>query len=278
VQGNLVYSLGESELWVGLSAAHRFDERWSVGATVFGIEHDETTVIGADAQNPAAPTSVFATSLGRESLLTFGLSATLGASFVANDWLRFGARAQTALVQLYGKADSFQIQRSVNGTPTAAGENVEGPANYAMPFDFSVGTALCPATWMALLLDVSLQLGASYASFPASNVVNSTVTLVPTPRINLGVELTPEPHVPIRFGAYYDPSANGGKAGDANFMKEDFYGLTAGVGLNDEHVRTTAGAFYVWSSGEATPSGAPGTSAAVSSRGFGALLTTAYVF
>jgi hypothetical protein len=90
--------------------------------------------------------------------------------------------------------------------------------------------------------------------------------------------LTPEPRVPIRFGAYYDPSANGGHAGEANFLKEDFYGLTAGVGLNDEHVRTSVGAFYVWSSGEATPGNAPGMVASLNSRGFGALLTTAYAF
>ncbi|MDP9000553.1 MAG: hypothetical protein M3O46_10625 [Myxococcota bacterium] len=274
-QGNLVYTLGQSDLWLGLSAAHKIDERWSVGVTVFGIEHEETSVIGADAQSVAMPTSLFSTSLGRESLLTFGLSATLGASFIATDWLRFGARAQTALVQLYGKGDSFQIQRTVNGTSTAAGEDVRGPANYAMPFDFSVGTAVNPTEWMAILLDVSLQLGAEYSSFPASTQ-NNRVKLVPTPRLNLGVEMTPEPHVPIRVGAYYDPSANGGHAGDANFLKEDFYGLTAGVGLNDEHVRTSLGAFYVWSSGESTP--VPGATASLSSRGFGALLTTAYVF
>jgi hypothetical protein len=285
VQGDLVYSISQSDLWIGLSAAHKFDERWSAGVTLFGIEHEQTNVIGADARNVAAPTSMFATSLGRESLLTFGLSATLGVSFIAADWLRFGARAQTALLQLYGKADSFQLLRVVGGTPPAAGgpqpaagENVQGPANYAMPFDFSVGAAVTPTGWLALLLDVSLQLGTSYASFPASTQFNETVTLVPTPRLNVGVELTPAPAVPIRVGAYYDPSANGGKAGEANYEKEDFYGLTAGVGLNDEHVRTAVGAFYVWSSGQATPGGGVGTTAPVSSRGVGALLTTAYAF
>jgi hypothetical protein len=270
VKEDLVYSLSQSDLWIGLSAAHSIDPDWSIGFTVFAIEHEQINVIGADAQNVAAPLSVSSTFLGRESLLTFGVAATLGVSYVATDWIRFGVRAQTALAQVYGKGESYQIQRTLNGTPMAAGEDVQGPAHYGMPFDFSVGTAVAPATWMTLLADLSVQLGTTYSTFPAS-AVNETVTLVPTARVNLGVELTPVPTVPVRFGAYYDPSANGGHPGDDSFEKEDFYGLTAGVGLNDEHV-------YVWSSGEATPSGATGTTASVHSRGYGALLSTAYAF
>jgi hypothetical protein len=278
-QGNLVYSLGESELWIGVSAARKIGERFSVGLTVFGIEHEQTSVIGADAQNVNTPTTVFATSLARESLRTFGLAATLGASYIAADWLRFGVRAQSALIQLYGNAKSYQVQRTVNGpTPTVGGEDVQGDANYAMPFDFGVGTALVPVEWLTLLVDASLQLGTSYSTFPASRFVNDTVTLSATPRLNVGVELKPAPAFPVRFGVYYDPSANGTRRGDPGFLKEDFFGLTAGVGFNDEHVRTSVGGFYVWSSGEATPGGAPGTTASVSSRGVGALLTTAYAF
>jgi hypothetical protein len=68
-------------------------------------------------------------------------------------------RAQTALAQVYGKGESYQIQRTLNGTAMASGEDVQRPAHYGMPFDFSVGTAVAPATWMTLLVDLSLQLG-----------------------------------------------------------------------------------------------------------------------
>ncbi|MBV9948620.1 MAG: hypothetical protein JOZ69_17360 [Myxococcales bacterium] len=278
VQGNLVYSISQSELWVGLSAARRLDPRWSVGLTLFGVEHDQTNVIGADAQSVDAPTTIFSTTFERESILNFGLLATLGASYQATDWLRLGARAQTALVQLYGKGQSFQIQRSLAGQASAQGEDVQGPANYGIPFDFGLGSALRATEWMTVLVDVSLQLGETYSTFPASTVANQTVTLVPTPRLNLGVELTPAPELPVRLGGYYVPSANGGHPGDADYDKEDFYGLTAGVGLNDEHVRTTVGGFYLWSTGSATPGNTTGTTAAVRSQGYGALLTTAYAF
>jgi hypothetical protein len=278
VTGNLVYSVDQSDLWIGLSAAHTITEHLSAGVTLFGIEHEQTSLIGADAQNVAAPTMIFSTLFNRQSLVTFGLAATAGLSYRVTDRVRFGARAQTALLQVYGKGDSYQVQRTLNGTPSMQGENVQGPANYGIPFDFSVGSALSPAPWMTILFDASLQLGLSYATFPSSALANSAVALVPTPRLNLGVELIPAPSFPIRLGAYWVPSANGGQPGDAGFQKEDFYGITAGVGINDEHVRTSVGGFYVWSTGEATPSSAVGTTAAVASRGYGGLLTTAYAF
>jgi hypothetical protein len=280
VAGNLVYSLDQSDLWVGLSAAHMIGDRLSVGMTLFGIEHEETDIIAVDASNVnvAAPDSVFSTLFTRRSMASFGLLGTFGVSCRATDWLRFGVRAQTALVQLYGKGESFQVQRTLNGTPSSQGENVKGTANYGIPFDFSVGTALSPETWMTVLFDVSLQLGLSYSTLPESVLGNSQVNLVPTPRLNAGVELTPAPAFPLRLGAYYVPSANGGRPGDSGFERQDFYGLTAGVGINDEHIRTSLGGFYVWSTGQSTPSGALGSTAAVSSRALGGLLSTAYAF
>jgi hypothetical protein len=278
VAGNLVYSLDQSDLWVGLSAAHKIGERVSVGMTVFGIEHEETDLVAADASNLAAPDSVFSTLFSRRSMVTFGFSGTLGASYRPTDWLRFGVRAQTALMQLYGKGESFQVQRTLNGIASSQGENVQGTANYGVPFDFGVGTAISPQTWMTVLIDVSLQLGLSYSTLPESALANDQVNLVPTPRLNAGVELTPAPTFPVRIGAYYVPSANGERPGDAHFERQDFYGLTAGLGINDVHMRTSLGGFYVWSTGESTPSGAFGTTAAVSSRAFGGLLSTAYVF
>ncbi len=273
---NLIFSSSTSELWIGLSAAHKISDRWSFGATVFGVQHELTQILGADLVSTTTP-GVFSTELAREDLNTVGLTATLGLAYTATDWLRFGLRAQSPLVQVYGKAASFQVLRTENGAgPGASGEDVQGPANYAMPFDFSLGTAISPTGWMTVLFDASLQTGANYQSFPASTFFNEDLSLQPTLRLNLGVELTPIQSVPIRLGAYYDPSTNGGQPGDPNFEKEDFYGLTAGVGFNTDHVRTTVGGFYLWSSGQMTND--DGTTAGIHSQGFGALLSTAYVF
>jgi hypothetical protein len=276
-QSNILLSQNVSELWIGLSAAHKLGEHWSLGLSVFGIQHEETSTLGYDLGNPA--TMMFGTLLSQTDFNVFGFLATIGASYIATDWLRFGLRAQTPLLQVYGKETAFRAIHplTLTGAPQTKLDDVTGPANYAMPFDFTLGTALTVSDVLALLADVSLQLGGSYSTFPSSATFNGVVTLKPTPRFNLGMELKPAPAFPVRLGLYYNPSADGGSPGDSNFLKQDFYGLTAGVGLNDVHVRTSVGAFYAWSNGLATPAGGT-TGALISSRGIGALLTTAYAF
>jgi hypothetical protein len=271
---NLIYSTSETEARYGLSIARKLGQRFAVGLSVFGIQHMESIILGLDTVNPS--TGAFATVLERENLSIYGLLATLGISYVASDAVRFGLRMQTAMAQIYGKGESYSITRGAApmATPLPS-ENVSGPANYGIPFDFSLGTAVKPTEWLTLLGDVSLQLPTSYQEFPAS-INNETVTLKTTPRFNVGVEALPAPANPVRLGFYYVPSARSGEPGDPGFQRLDYYGLTAGVAMNREHVRTSVGGFYIWANGQAT-STAP-ASAAVSVSGVGAMITTAYVF
>jgi hypothetical protein len=271
---NLVFSTSETEVWYGLSIARKLGPHWGVGASLYGVQHGETDVLGLDTVNPS--TGAFITSLQRENLSVYGLLGILGISYVASDAVRFGLRAQTAMAQVYGKGESYSITRGVAQTALPIpSEDVTGPANYRIPFDFSLGTAVKPAEWLTLMGDLSLQLPTSYQAFPAS-INNETVTLRATPRLNLGAEGLVTPSNPVRVGFYFNPSARGGQPGDPNFEKLDYYGLTAGVGMNREHVRTSVGGFYIWSHGQMT-STAPAASS-LSITALGAMITTAYVF
>jgi hypothetical protein len=89
------------------------------------------------------------------------------------------------------------------------------------------------------------------------------------------MEFLPAPSVPVRLGFFYNPSAEGHDRSSSDYARDDYVGLTAGVGINDEHVRTSVGGFYIWSSGE-TNSGGAITNASIVAKG--AMLTTAYVF
>ncbi|HEY4013240.1 MAG TPA: hypothetical protein VGM06_07870 [Polyangiaceae bacterium] len=279
---NLIQSTSQSELWVGLSAAHKLGDKFAIGLTAFGILHEETATFGLDFQNPT--TMAFASDVGQTDSTVFGFVATLGLAYLPTDWLRFGLRAQSAMLQVYGKESAYQETHTVaaSGAPQSSGDDESGSANYAMPFDFTLGAAVTPAPWFAVLGDVSLQMGTSYATFPSSATFNEEVTLRPTPRFNLGVEMRPATAFPVRLGMYYNPSAEGRSPGAANYSKQDYYGLTAGVGLDtllkEFKVRTTVGVFYAWSTGQATPIGVAGTTAAISSTAIGVLLTTGYAF
>jgi hypothetical protein len=261
-KGNLIYSIGQNEYWFGLSAARKLGHRWSLGLSVFGIDHSQTSDVAFQEQTATS----FSANLQHESLSVWSLSATLGVTFIATDNLRFGARAQTASLELTGSATTF----------TTAGEDLKGTsASYRMPFDFSVGTAVTPTNWLTFLADVSLQLAGSYSDVPASQLDNQVVLKV-TPRLNLGVEMWPAPVVPVRLGFLYNPSANGGDPTQQGYQRDNYYGFTAGIGLNDTHVRTCVGGFYIFSDGEYTSS--TGMTAPESTRAVGAMLTTAYVF
>jgi hypothetical protein len=85
----------------------------------------------------------------------------------------------------------------------------------------------------------------------------------------------PAPIVPIRVGFFYNPSAEGHDRSEPNYRADDFFGITAGVGLNDEHVHSNIGAFYVWSSGAANENRTISGETVVAK---GLMLSTAYVF
>jgi hypothetical protein len=274
---NILYSATASELWIGLSLAHMIVDRLYLGVTVFGIDHSGVTTLGLDVQNSQLATA-FASSIARTDYTNLSLLTTVGLSYLATDWLRFGVRAQSTNVQVYGNADAYQVTHTtpVTGAPQTQTIDVKGPANYTIPFDFSVGAAVMPADWLTVLADVSVQLGTSYTEFPDGGPTYSNyVSLDTTPRFNAGAELRPVKEVPIRVGFFYNPSAEGLDRSVDGYSKEDYLGVTAGVGINDEHVKTSIGGFYTWSNGEATNGG---VTAALNSHGEGVLLTTAYSF
>ncbi|HEY3820630.1 MAG TPA: outer membrane protein transport protein [Polyangiaceae bacterium] len=270
---NVVYSTQASDLWIGLSLAHKLGDHFSLGATIFGMQHSETQVIGVDVENGP---NAFGTNLERTSLDALGLSAVVGATYIPTDWLRIGLRAQTPFIQVHGSGDTYEITHPLGGASTS--EDIQGGGNYGKPFDFTLGAAVTPAPWLTLLADVSLQLALSFTEFPSSNELDDVTSYKAAPRVNVGAEVLPDPSYPIRVGFLYDPNANSGNPGDPGYAGEDFFGVTAGVGFTSPHVKTCVGGFYLWSNGQATVSGTNNAVAAYNSTAFGALLTTAYAF
>jgi long-subunit fatty acid transport protein len=277
-RSNLVHTTRISDLWIGLSAARRLNEQWNVGASFFGVQHQESNSTALDLQYPGSTSSKVTTSIQQMNLNVFGFSAVLGVSYQPTPWMSLGFRAQSPLLSVYGKADSFQSTHGVTGgVITNSGEDLQGTAaSYQLPIDMTLGTAVSPWSTLTLLADVSLQVGSTYDSIPASTS-NSHVDLKPTPRFNLGVEFKPTPTFPIRMGFFYNPSANAGSPGTVGFLQEDFYGVTAGIGLNSSRVETGIGAFLLQSTGQSTPFGADGTVSSLSTRAVGALLTASYL-
>ena len=279
-QSTIIAATKSSDLWIGLSAARKVDEHWNLGVTLFAIQHQEATTVGLDMTFPANPTTSLTTSMEQVTLATIGLSATFGITYLPDDpqW-RFGLRAQTSLVQLGGNADTFiSSHKETGGVIASTVEDKRATeAHYQLPFDFTLGSAYIANDWLTVLADVSMQLGADYSSIPGSTVTEQ-VNLKPTPRFNLGMEFKTAKWMQLRTGFFYNPSANGQDSNTPGYSAEDFYGLTAGIGINSAKVRTGVGVFYVWSSGQSIPTGSPSTTPSKSnSRGTGLVLTTSFL-
>ncbi len=275
--GTLLQSYRLADTWVGISAAHELDSQWSVGASLFGILHSQTNTAASVVD---LTSGTFVTVNARSQMSTFGLSLDAGVLFKASSWVSLGLRVQSPILQASGSADAYRALRTNSGNPVT--EDLSGTkAYYQLPLDSTLGAAFTFSPKFELLTDLSWEAGTTYDSIPAS-VQNTHYSAALTPRFNIGAEYKPAPAYPIRAGFFYNPSAISYEASvnpDVAPVQENYFGVTAGLGVVYPHVETGLGVFYIWSHGQEFPSGAaPGVTANVASNGFGAMLTTAYVF
>lgn len=268
--GKILQYYRESELWVGLTAAYPITSRLSLGVSVFGIQHSQSSLVSLLIDFPS-DTTEFVTGSTRSQWSTFGLSAVLGVAYRPTDDIGVGLRVQTPIAQLLGSAETYQAARSP--AEPAKTEDIEGThAKYQLPLDLTLGGSFKLLPTLEMLVDVSLRLGVTYDSIPAS-ALDDHVATRPTPRASIGGEWKPVPALPVRAGFFYSPSAERDRPGAT---RENYCGVTAGVAYITEHVETGVGAFYIWATG--TQRSDDNVTAHVSTRAIGALLTTAYVF
>jgi long-subunit fatty acid transport protein len=217
-------------------------------------------------------------SLGRSSLSVWDASLVIGAIFEASQSLSFGLRIQSPTIGIHGSADEFTSSDGVSsGTLTSNINDQPGiKADYRLPLDFTLGTAIRFSESFEIVADLSYQTALKYQTIPSSTQ-GKTIDAVGTPRVNFGTEYQPSPTWPIRAGFFYNPSTLRQATPGSSNTQTDYYGVTAGLVYKVPHVETAIGVFDIWGSG---PTSGAGTPTLVSSNvsGLGALLTTAYVF
>lgn len=268
--GKILQYYRESELWIGLTAAYPITSRLSLGVSVFGIQHSQSSLVSLLVDFPSDATK-FVTGSTRSQWSTFGLSAVLGVAYRATDDIGVGLRVQTPIAQLTGSADTYQASRSPVESPMTQ-DITDTHAKYQLPLDLTLGGSFQLLPNLEMLVDLGLRLGLSYDSIPAS-ALNDHIDTRLTPRASIGGEWKPVPALPVRAGFFYSPSAQRDRPGAT---RENYCGVTAGVAYITEHVETGVGAFYIWANG--TQRSDDDVAAHVSTTAVGALLTTAYVF
>ena len=278
-QGVIIESYRTSDLWVGGSFAKRIDEKWSVGGTLFGIQHSETSLTEAMIDIPTSANSLVS-SISRSDFSVFGFSLNLGVLYKFSDVVSFGLRLQTPLVSVSNHANTLVNGRTVaTGVVTASDEDHPiGTAQYQLPLDTTLGARFHPTESWNIYSDISFQAGTQYTELPGSSIT-SDVNTDPTFRYSVGTEFKITDKIPVRFGLFYNPSAlHQFKNNGQSQTKINYFGITSGLSYIVEHVETGLGFFYISGSGQSTTDGAPGNAANYTASGFGALLSTAYYF
>ena len=272
--GDIVQFYRVGDLWLGLSGARKLNDQWSVGFTVFGINHSESQLNTVDVKFPTSPNSVV-TSESRAMFSSFGLSAVLGVAYKPSDTVTFGLRVQTPLVNFNAKADTLVTTHTVNnGSLTNSGEDRMGnSANYQLPLDLTFGSFFQPSPWLGIYWDSSLQMPTQYNTIPGSTL-GTDVTSKLSYRTNLGLELGWIESTPIRLGFLYDPST---AASSTHPDHIDYVGLSGGFLMRSKHLETGLGGFYLWGSGTNSIDSST-ILGDVKVHGAGVLLTTAYLF
>ena len=273
-----VYSVKHNDLWLGLSAAHALSDTWSLGFTLFGVNHTESAVSSASLSDPTR--NVASTSLNRTYLSAKGLVLALGAHGQLQDWFGLGLRVQTPFLKIAGNAEILSQSTTTSSgivTPTLTDKkDLEG--NYHLPLDMTIGTDFRVSALLEFLFDISYQLGAHYESIPgASN--SSIYNTDPTLRYNFGAEYVASKDIRVQLGFFYNPSSIHDVANyPAGTEKDDYFGVTGGLSLGSKNVRTGIGAFYAWANGTLIPLGTGNGPVKEEITAFGGLLTTAYLF
>ena len=278
-KGVIVQSYKYSDLWVGGSYAKRIDEKWSVGGTLFGIQHSESSLANTEVDLPTTANSLVG-SINRSDLSTFGFSLNLGVLYELSHEINLGLRMQTPLLNISNHADTLVNTRTVNaGVVTAVNEDLpNGSARYQLPLDTTIGARFRPTDSWSIYSDISFQVGTQYTQLPGSSI-DSEITTDPSFRYAVGTEFKLSEKFPARFGLFYNPSAlhqfqNNGKSQ----TRIDYFGLTGGVSYVIEHIETSVGMFYISGNGQSTTDGVPGNEAKYAATGVGALISTSYSF
>jgi hypothetical protein len=267
-----------SDLWLGGSASFWVDDRWSLGASLYGVQHKifgQQTAVG---YFPTAPSDAGVMQVGSVQASTIGVGVILGALCVVEPGRQLGLRVQLPVLRLGGSASGYGAAMNYTNPTFASNEiNVRDVrAEYQTPWDVTLGYRTQATSSLTFVADVGLQLGTEYDLFPDSAL--STITkLDPTPRLGAGAELTVSPTLTLGLGALFNPSARHGlDSRDEASFRQDVWGLTGGAYLGGGRIRTGLGLFALFGKGEVIPYNDPNNPSPLSRRAYGASLTFTY--
>ncbi len=263
-----------NDIWGGLSGAIPLSENFSLGATFFAARHELSLINTQNVSFKTKPnTAAFSQSYFSGSSIE--VSCILGLSYRLASWANLGLRVQSPFLHIIGNGSgTISVNKVENGILSQTGSHEDSlDVNYQLPLDFTLGGTFWLTDKIQVLVDTSLQTPLTYNSIEKSNQFANRQSTRLTPRFNLGGLYHLRPDFSLQGGFYAIPSA-AKELSDGDSSASTFYGTTLGASYLAGRVKSSLGAFFIWSNHDSQNAL---YTMNLKTRVYGALLTVAYL-
>lgn len=269
------------DLWLGLTWARKWHDKYGVGVSVFGTRYTTETAIATSANvlvNNTLPVTAYV--MENEKFSALSVESVMGVYFRPTSDLSLGLQFAPPGIRLSGSGSYYLQERSfVSGTMmTNIVDHAKLDYFYRRPANAALGVEYRIHETIAVFFDAGLQFPLSYQAKPGLKNPEY-IELRYAPRISLGTDVRVYKEFSLMAGFAFIPSAAPppepkyeGNSRDTTYL------ATAGLIYSDAHVRTGVGGFALYADGVRQIDSIPGNVGSVRGLGIGALLSSSYEF
>ena len=276
VNVNEILSNSSQSLWLGPSIAHKVNENFSVGLSWFITRYFESTNVMLYSATPS-PNAVGSYAF-RSKISSWDTLFILGGYWKVSESSSIGLRLQPPSIDVRGRSDFFTNTLSANATQQTSFivDEKDIYSRKKMGANIGVGWRHFISPRTEILCDVNAQFPLHYQVSPSRPRFSTTVNTRFMPRLNLGTKWQFHPAVKLLGGLLWNPSTVRPKDTVDGLDRENFKGITLGLQREAGVLTTSAGGFFLWSSGEAVIVNSGGATSKVSHQLYGLILTASY--
>lgn len=272
----VVFNGKEQDLWLGLTLARVWKQKFGVGLSVFGTRYtrDTASTVAATVGAPGSTANIAAVISNKGAVNA--IQSIFGIFFRPYGWLSTGLKFAAPDIRINGTGAFYeQIQ---SGATVIVQDLPNQNFYYQRPADLSLGGELTVSEYLRIYLDASLQFPVSFQQMPGIPTPGR-YDLQLAPRLSSGFDFRFNNAWSALCGFSWIPSAmSAPEPKYVGITRATNYLTSAGIIYSDAHVRTGLGAFYLYSDGVQQLDSTAGNTGVVRTYGVGALLTSSYEF
>lgn len=276
----LQFDTRQQDLWLGVTVARVWREKYGVGISVFGTRYTSYLATSLTGNYLVSGSPVSATAILHRDGAAHSVESVIGFYWKPESWLATGIKLSPPGIRINGSGTYYSGLTVTSGSAQASlvEDKPDLSYYYHRPAQLSLGLQIEPITGLRWYLDGNLQFPVSFQELPGASQPGN-YDLQTTMRFSSGLEYQFNKTWSALSGFGFFPSAvpaveprYAGQSRLTGFL------VSGGLIYSDEHVRTGLGAFYLFMDGGQQVDTTAGNTTHLQQRGLGALLTSSYEF